>query len=94
MPDRSKVPERAPREKANPANLGDVGSPMPGLISAVCVSEGDEIERGDVLVTIEAMKMQTNVVSDVPGVVERIATSVGTQVDAKDLLVVIKQADE
>nr|WP_321401784.1 pyruvate carboxylase [uncultured Desulfobacter sp.] len=94
VPDRSKVPERAPREKANPANLGEVGSPMPGLISAVCVSEGDEIERGDVLVTIEAMKMQTNVLSDVPGVVQRIATAVGSQVDAKDLLVVIKQPEE
>ncbi|MCW8799315.1 MAG: biotin/lipoyl-binding protein, partial [Desulfobacter sp.] len=87
-------PERAAREKANPAVLGEVGSPMPGLISAVCVSENQEIERGDVLLTIEAMKMQTNVVSDVPGIVERIVTSVGEQVDAKDLLIVIKQVDD
>jgi len=94
VPDRSKVPERAPREKANPAVLGEVGSPMPGLISAVCVSENQKVERGDVLITIEAMKMQTNVVSDVPGIVERIVTQVGTQVDAKDLMVVIKKADD
>ena len=94
VPDRSQVPERAAREKANPAVLGEVGSPMPGLISAVCVSENQEIERGDVLLTIEAMKMQTNVVSDVPGIVERIVTSVGEQVDAKDLLIVIKQVDD
>jgi pyruvate carboxylase len=94
VPDRSKVPERAPREKANPGALGEVGSPMPGLISSICVSENQEIERGDVLLTIEAMKMQTNVVSDIPGIVDRIVTSVGTQVDAKDLLVVIKQVDD
>jgi pyruvate carboxylase len=67
---------------------------MPGLISSICVSENQEIERGDVLLTIEAMKMQTNVVSDIPGIVDRIVTSVGTQVDAKDLLVVIKQVDD
>lgn len=94
VPDRSKAPERAPREKANPAVLGEIGSPMPGLISAVCVTENQEIERGDVLATIEAMKMQTNVLSDVSGIVQRIVTSVGTQVDAKDLLIVIKQVED
>ncbi|MGD9825908.1 biotin/lipoyl-containing protein, partial [Desulfobacter sp.] len=67
---------------------------MPGLISAVCVTENQEIERGDVLATIEAMKMQTNVLSDVSGIVQRIVTSVGTQVDAKDLLIVIKQVED
>ncbi len=91
--DLSKAPERAPREKADPGKLGEIGSPMPGLISTVLVIENQEIEQGDVLLTIEAMKMETNVLAEVPGIVERVVTPVGTQVDAKDLLVVIKQVD-
>lgn len=92
IPDKSQVPERAPHEKADSSNLGHVGAPMPGLVAKVLVSEGQEVESGDVLLTLEAMKMETNVTSVVNGTVKRIVTPVGTQVESKDLLMVVEEA--
>jgi pyruvate carboxylase len=48
------------------------------------------VARGDRLLSIEAMKMETAVFADVDGAVEEVVTAVGTQVDAKDLLVVLR----
>jgi pyruvate carboxylase len=92
--DETMAPERAPHEKADSSKLGEVGAPMPGLISTVVVAVGQEVEVGDVLLSIEAMKMQTNITAEVSGVVERIVTPVGTQVETKDLLVVITDKKE
>ncbi|MBU3916166.1 pyruvate carboxylase [bacterium] len=89
MADKSLTPDRPPREKADSSKLGEVGAPMRGLVSTVIASVGKEVEVGDVLLTIEAMKMETNVTSEIHGVVERIVAPVGTQVETKDLLVVI-----
>ncbi len=86
--------ERTPHEKADSSKLGEVGAPMPGLISTVVVAVGQEVEVGDVLLSMEAMKMQTNITAEVDGVVERIVTPVGTQVETKDLLVVIAEKEE
>ena len=57
-------------------------------------SVGQEVEVGDVLLSIEAMKMETNVTSEVNGVIERVVVSVGTQVETKDLLVVVAEKME
>ena len=54
----------------------------------VAVAEGQKVERGDVLLSIEAMKMETSITAESDGVISRIAAPVGTQVDTKDLLVV------
>ena len=60
---------------------------MPGLVVSVAVKEGDEVERGDVLLSIEAMKMETSVLAEKSGTVKRVVVTPGTQVDTKDLLV-------
>ena len=62
---------------------------MPGVISRVAVREGQRIEAGDVLVSIEAMKMETAIHAEVAGTVEALAVEAGDQIDAKDLLVTI-----
>ena len=87
--DRNIKSTKVVNQKADDSDPGQVGAPMPGLIVTVKVSEGDEVQRGDVLLSIEAMKMETAVASEIDGVVEKILTPVGTQVDTKDLLVVI-----
>ena len=79
----------ASRAKADPGAPGQVGSPMPGVISRVAVREGQRIEAGDVLVSIEAMKMETAIHAEVAGTVEALAVEAGDQIDAKDLLVTI-----
>ncbi|MDH3452211.1 MAG: biotin/lipoyl-binding protein, partial [Gammaproteobacteria bacterium] len=74
------------RPKADPANPGHVMAPMPGMVSTVAVREGQSVASGDVLLTVEAMKMETSVLAEHDGVVARLYTPAGTQIDAKDLL--------
>lgn len=74
-------------EKADRNNSAHVAAPMPGLVTTIAVEVGQEVKRGDALLTMEAMKMETAVSADRDGKVKRIVVAVGTQVDAKDLLV-------
>jgi pyruvate carboxylase len=86
--DRSQVAKRPPQRKAEAQNPNHVGAPMPGTISTVPVHTGQKLIRGDVLLTLEAMKMETTVRAERDGVVEEILVRPGQQVDAKDLLIV------
>jgi len=70
----AKVPDRvhgagakARRPKAEPGNPAHVAAPMPGVISGVSVSAGRKIQAGDVLLSIEAMKMETALHADRDG---------------------------
>ena len=84
----------AARAKADPAVAGQVGAPMPGVISTVAIKAGQRIEAGDVLVSIEAMKMETAIHADMAGTVAELLVAVGDQIDAKDLLVRIEAAED
>jgi len=75
----------ATREKATSAN--HVGAPMPGAIVAVGVKAGDAVAKGDLLVTLEAMKMETNVFATRDGVIKAIHCEPGDQLDSKDLMI-------
>ena len=90
----ARVPDRAhgasaakQRPKAEPGNAAHVAAPMPGVISGVAVEAGQEIHAGDVLVSIEAMKMETALHADRDGKLAEVLVKVGDQIDAKDLLV-------
>ena len=71
-------------EEGNPAH---VAAPMPGLVVSVSVKAGQAVERGDALVSIEAMKMETVLRAEREGTVREVVAPVGTQVEAHDLLV-------
>lgn len=95
QPRRIKVPDRAHgasgsavRRKAETGNAAHVGAPMPGVISTVFVSPGQAIKAGDVLVSIEAMKMETALHAEKDGTISEVLVRAGDQIDAKDLLVV------
>jgi pyruvate carboxylase len=89
VPDR-RVQAIAPkRPKAEAGNPGHVAAPMPGVIASVAVTEGQPVHAGDLILTIEAMKMETGLYADRPGVVQALHVQPGAQVDAKDLLVEI-----
>jgi pyruvate carboxylase len=80
----------ATRAKADPANASHVGSPMPGVVSTVSVKQGQTVQTGDVLLSIEAMKMETAIYAELDGTVEEMLVKAGDQIDAKDLLIRIK----
>jgi len=95
QPRRIKVPDRAHgasgaavRRKADPGDDNHVGAPMPGVISTIGVSAGQEVKAGDVLVSIEAMKMETAIHAERDGTIAEVLVKAGDQIDAKDLLVV------
>ncbi|HET8568281.1 MAG TPA: acetyl-CoA carboxylase biotin carboxyl carrier protein subunit [Candidatus Limnocylindria bacterium] len=67
----------------------EVRAPMPGLLKAVHVSEGDVVERGTPLVTLEAMKMENELAAAGRGRVTRVAVAAGTKVEGGALLVVV-----
>ncbi len=78
------------REKADPANPFDVGAPIPGIITSVAVGVGTRVVKGDKLITMEAMKMQTTLYSNEDGVVEEIQVKIGDSVESKDRLLKIR----
>jgi pyruvate carboxylase len=88
--DRSQVARRPPRRKVEPGNPSHVGAPMPGTIATVPVHVGQKLSKGEVLLTLEAMKMETTVRAERDGSIKEILARRGQQVDAKDLLVVFE----
>src|SRR5579864_4126529 len=79
----------AERLKADPGTPGQVGAALPGMITTVAVGLNDAVEKGDRLLVIEAMKMQSTVYAPVYAKITAIHAQAGQQVEAKDLLVVI-----
>jgi len=84
--DKSLAGEKISRAKADPSKEGEVGAPIPGMITQIAVSVGQKVTRGEKLLTLEAMKMLTQVNAAIDGTVKEIAVTVGETVEAKDLL--------
>ena len=80
------VQARAPQPKAERDNPRHLGAPMPGVITQIAVKLGDRVARGDAMMTLEAMKMQTAIRAESDGTISALTVHVGQQVDAKDLL--------
>ena len=89
------APKAAPAPKteapkaAAPADGYKVTSPLPGSIIKVMVSEGQDVKKGDTLLTLESMKMENAVMADRDGKVAKIAVTAGQTVMQDDLLVVL-----
>ncbi|MBY6059706.1 pyruvate carboxylase [Leisingera daeponensis] len=73
--------------KAQAGNPNHVGAPMPGVVASVAVQAGQQVHEGDMLLTIEAMKMETGIHTERDAVVKAVRVQAGGQIDAKDLLV-------
>ena len=78
------------REKADPGQPGHVGAPIPGGVSSIAVELGQKVEKGERILVMDAMKMQTTVYAPIAGRVAKIAAQVGQSVEPKDLLMVIE----
>ena len=75
------------RPKADPANENHIGAPMPGVVASVGAVVGQQVHAGDLLLTIEAMKMETGIHAERDAIVKAVHVTAGGQIDAKDLLV-------
>ncbi|MCR9088273.1 MAG: pyruvate carboxylase [Rhodobacteraceae bacterium] len=87
VPNRSVKAKVTARPKANPGDASHVGAPMPGVVSNVAVKPGQKVAEGDLLLVIEAMKMETGLYADHAGTVKAVHVQPTSQIDAKDLLV-------
>jgi len=85
------APAAAPAAPAavNLAAGDPVKSPMPGNILKICVSQGQQVKEGDLLIVLEAMKMENEIVATKAGTVAQIAVSKGAVVETGAVLVVI-----
>lgn len=84
------APKAAPAKKAPAAGGGDgIKAPMPGTILDIKVNEGQEVKSGEVLVILEAMKMENELVALKDGVVQSINVSKGASVNSGDVLITI-----
>ncbi len=89
VPDRRVAASSVRRPVAKADDPSHVGAPMPGVVASVAVREGQEVREGDLLLTIEAMKMETGLYADRDATVKAVHVQPGAQIDAKDLLVEI-----
>ncbi|WP_085891653.1 pyruvate carboxylase [Roseovarius litorisediminis] len=87
VPNRLVKSQTAQRPKAEQGNPNHVAAPMPGVVASVAVTVGQEVKADDLLLTIEAMKMETGMYAERDAVVKAVHVHAGGQIDAKDLLV-------
>jgi biotin carboxyl carrier protein len=82
--------KQAPQPVAIAEGETAVVAPMPGLIIEYKVKEGDQVKAGDVLLILEAMKMQNNITAPVAGIVKKINGTPGTSVPKDSVLCILE----
>jgi pyruvate carboxylase len=87
VPNRIVKATTSAKPKAELGNANHIGAPMPGVVASVAVQAGQEVRAGDLLLTIEAMKMETGIHAERDAVIKQTHVSAGAQIDAKDLLI-------
>jgi pyruvate carboxylase len=85
--DHSQEPETPQAVKADPQDPAQVGATMPGMVVTVAVQSGDAVKKGQRLLSIEAMKMETTIQAELDAVVREVLVKPGSQVETGDLLV-------
>ena len=88
--DRSIKSEVKRRTKADSADKTQIGAPIPAMVSAVTATVGHKVKKGEKLIILEAMKMQTTVYALTDGIIDQVEVQAGDQVESKDLLVKLR----
>jgi pyruvate carboxylase len=84
--DRSLEAKVQKRPKATPGDAREVAAPMPGLIVTVAVRTGDKVKKGQKLLSLEAMKMETTLYAERDGTLAEVLVAPGTPVEAGELI--------
>ncbi len=85
--DKSVESEVVQRPKATPGDAKQIAAPMPGLVVTVAVKQGDSVKKGQKLLSLEAMKMETTLYAEADGRVAELLVQPGTPVEAGELVV-------
>jgi len=88
--DKKITPQAKTRPKADINDALQMAAPIPGLIASIAVSVGQKVAKGEKMLMMEAMKMQTTVYAANDGVVEAMTAAVGETVESKDLLIKLR----
>lgn len=88
--DQSLEPEKKQAIKADPSNPNHVAASMPGMVVTVAVQEGDSVKKGQKLLSLEAMKMETTLQAENSAKVQQVLVAPGSQVETGDLLIVLE----
>jgi pyruvate carboxylase len=88
--DRAVSDTRQSRPKADTGNELHIAAPFPGTVSTVAVEKGQHVRSGDVLLSLEAMKMETVLRATKSATVQEVLVTPGNLVEAKDLLVILE----
>ncbi|MGQ0697445.1 MAG: pyruvate carboxylase [Panacagrimonas sp.] len=78
---------QAERPKADEKNANHIGAPMPGMVVRVAVSEGASVAKGEPLIVLEAMKMETVIAAPRDAKIAKVHLKSGTPVNARELLI-------
>ncbi len=89
-PKAAPAPKSKPKQAAPAASAGDIVSPMPGTVLELKVEEGQEVKAGEVVLILEAMKMENEITADADGKISKIYAPKGTSVNTGDALVGMK----
>lgn len=84
---KAETPAAAPSKAPAAAGAGAVPAPMPGVILSIKVKPGQQVQRGEVLLTLEAMKMENEILAPRAGRVSEIFVQAGQNVNPQDPLV-------
>jgi pyruvate carboxylase len=87
--DRASLGEQPKRRRADPANLLEVGAPMPGVVLSVNARVGEAVQEGAPLAVVEAMKLETTVRAPRAGSIAEVLVSPNERVQSGDLLFVL-----
>ena len=82
VPNRSAAAKIQARRKAEEGNDAHLAAPFPGVVSSVAVKDGQRVKAGDVMLTLEAMKMETALRAPHKGIVKELLVRPGNMVDA------------
>jgi glutaconyl-CoA/methylmalonyl-CoA decarboxylase subunit gamma len=90
---KTQAPATAPAQAAAPAasqgSVGAIKAPMPGTLLSYKVAVGQAVKRGDVLLILEAMKMENEIAAPADGTVASLGTNEGASVSTGDVLIVL-----
>jgi len=89
--DADKLLTRRARRKGPEETPGEITPPMPSVVMRIMVKEGERVKRGQGIVVVSAMKMQTTLVAPSDGTVKKIHTAIDAKVAPGDILVEIEE---